>query len=142
MGHGGTGGTGGTGEGEGEGEGQGTTPCDDCAKDSSIKALSEGQGRGKASAGNGTFDPSVPDAAAIQAQNEFLAAWAQAKSGFAQVFNGSLPQGGGELPVLDYGSIKHVSVVVDLSRHANQFSWVGDVIVFAAIVIAIFAVLG
>ncbi|WP_169740971.1 hypothetical protein [Methylomicrobium agile] len=107
-----------------------------------IKGLSQGDGKGKGAPGNGAFDPSVPAAASAEAEAEFNAALAAAKSGFSSLFANMLPAGGGELPIIDIGTIKGVPVVIDMNRYAGQLAIIGNVMVFAALVFAVYIVLG
>lgn len=82
----------------------------------------------------GNFDDSISDAQ-LALDGEKIALqdkMNEIKTGVSTLFVSSIAGGGGALPVIDFGNMKGVSVVLDMNKYSDQFGVVSTAIVAIA----------
>lgn len=139
---------GGFGPGTGSGRGNGTPTdtdgdgeCDvDCGQDT------DGDGECDLDCGNvpGSFEQAIQDGEDLMAESrgQLDDKLQEIRAGVSSIFGSAISNGAESLPVVDFGTMKGVSVVLDLNKYADQLSIISAIIMALAWLAALSIILG
>lgn len=139
---------GGLGAGSGAGRGNGTPTdtdgdgdCDvDCGEDV------DGDGTCDVDCGpiKGNFEQAIADGEdlILESRDQLNDKMQEIRSGVSSIFGSAISNGAESLPVVDFGTMKGVSVVLDMNKYADQLSIISAIIMALAWLAALSIILG